>query len=94
MTVKVLAAGILVLVNAVTFLLYGIDKWKAAQNRWRISEAVLLGAALCGGAAGAYAGMYVFHHKTKKPKFYIGVPLIVMLWVVIAGMAVKYGYSV
>ena len=90
MTVNTLAVCIVIFMNAAAFLLYGIDKWKAVHDRWRISEAALLGIALCGGAAGAYAGMYTFHHKTKKPKFYIGVPLILVLWIVIAGIVIKY----
>lgn len=89
MTVKELAVYVLILINAAAFLLYGIDKRKAVHNQWRISEAALLGIALCGGAVGAYAGMRIFHHKTKKPKFYVGVPLMIVLWA-IAGMAVKY----
>lgn len=90
MTVKTLAVCIIIFINAAAFLLFGIDKWKAVHDRWRISEATLLGISLCGGAAGAYAGMHVFHHKTKKPKFYIGVPLMVILWIVAAGLVMKY----
>lgn len=90
MTVKELAACALILMNVAAFLLYGIDKRKAVHGQWRISEAMLLGIALCGGAVGAYAGMRIFHHKTKKLRFYVGVPLMIVLWAAIAGMAVKY----
>ena len=72
----------LCLMNMITFLLYGLDKQKARMNRWRIPEKVLLGFAVCGGSIGAYAGMKMFHHKTSKPKFYIGVPVIFILQVV------------
>ena len=68
--------AILVLVNAVTFFVYGIDKWKARHNRWRIPEAVLLGLAAAGGSIGAWLGMRVWHHKTMHKKFQVGVPLI------------------
>lgn len=89
--VRLFLGMILLLINTAAFVLYGIDKWKAVQNRWRISEAMLLGIALCGGPIGAYAGMKVFHHKTKKPKFYIGVPLMAAVWaVVISGILIKY----
>lgn len=69
----------LVTINAVTFLAYGLDKQKAKQNRWRIPEKVLLGLAALGGSVGAFVGMYAFHHKTKKLKFSVGVPVIFVL---------------
>ena len=47
----------LLAINAVTFLLYGIDKYKAKKNKWRISEATLLTMAAIGGSIGAWAGM-------------------------------------
>ncbi len=40
-------------INILTFLVYGIDKWKARKNRWRISEATLLILAIIGGSIGA-----------------------------------------
>lgn len=63
-------------VNVTAFLMYGIDKWNARKGLWRIPEKTLLGIAAVGGSVGAYAAMQMFRHKTKKPKFYIGVPLI------------------
>lgn len=67
-----------VVLNVVVFALYGIDKYKAIHKKWRIPETTLLGAAVI-GVLGALAGMYAFHHKTKKPKFYITVPVILVL---------------
>ncbi len=69
----------LFVINVITFLLYGLDKQKAKQNRWRIPEKVLLGAATLGGTIGALIGMRMFHHKTQKWKFKAGVPLIFVL---------------
>ena len=43
---------------------------------WRVPEKILFGAALLGGSAGAWAGMYVFHHKTRHWYFVVGIPLI------------------
>ena len=68
-----------VLVNLVTFFVYGVDKWKAKRDLWRIPEKILLGFALFGGSIGAFLGMHVFNHKTQKIKFSIGVPLIFVL---------------
>ena len=75
------------MINLAVLLLYGLDKWKAKNHRWRVSEAALMMAAGF-GVFGAYGGMHLFHHKTQKPKFYIGVPVIfvveLMLFVVFA----------
>ena len=63
------------MINLAVLLLYGLDNWKAKNHRWRVSEAALMMAAVF-GVFGAYGGMHLFHHKTQKPKFYIGVPVI------------------
>lgn len=61
----------------------GIDKWRAIHNRWRISEKSLFFVALIGGSIGMLAGMYLFHHKTKKYRFSIGIPAILALQLLI-----------
>lgn len=71
------------IINLIVLLLYGIDKWKAKHHKWRISEAALMMAAVF-GVFGAYGGMHLFHHKTQKPKFYIGVPVIFVAELVLA----------
>ena len=68
----------LLAVNITTFLLYGIDKYKAKKNRWRIPEATLLTVAAIGGSIGAWAGMRVWHHKTMHKKFKYGIPFIII----------------
>ena len=74
----------LIIINVVTFFVYGIDKRKARLNRWRIPESTLLLLAALGGSVGALLGMKVFRHKTKHKKFTIGVPLILVIQVAIA----------
>ena len=66
---------IYILLNLFVFFLYGIDKWKAIHHKWRISEAALLIAGVFGNF-GAAAGMLLFRHKIRKPKFYLGLPVI------------------
>ena len=68
----------LVAVNVVTFLVYGIDKFKAKRGKWRISEFTLLILAIIGGSIGVWLGMKVWHHKTMHKKFKYGLPLILM----------------
>ena len=69
----------LLAVNIATFLLYGIDKYKAKKSKWRISEATLLTMAAIGGSIGAWAGMRLWHHKTMHKKFKYGIPLIIIM---------------
>ena len=73
----------LLAVNILAFVLIGIDKQKACHNLWRIPEKTLLLSALIGGSAGAILGMQFFHHKTRKPKFAIGVPVILVVEIVV-----------
>ena len=71
-------------INLLTFFIFGIDKWKAMRNKWRVPEATLLMLAALGGSVGALLGMSVFHHKTKHKKFLIGVPLILLAQLALA----------
>lgn len=79
----------LIIVNIAAWIMYGLDKWKAKSGAWRIPERTLLLTALAGGSVGAIAGMLLFHHKTRKPKFIIGVPVMFAVHCVIVGVIVK-----
>ena len=68
-------------INIVSFFLYGIDKYKAKKNKWRISEATLLMIAVIGGSIGAWVGMRLWHHKTMHKKFKYGIPVIMNMQV-------------
>lgn len=74
----------LLAVNLLTFISYGIDKWKARRNRWRIPEATLLLLAALGGSIGALLAMKVFRHKTQHKKFRYGVPAILIVQLSVA----------
>jgi len=75
---------LLAAINAVTFIIYGIDKLKAKKGMWRTSEATLLLLAAAGGSIGAFLAMQIFRHKTKHKKFIYGIPLIIVLQVAAA----------
>ncbi len=77
-----------VLINLITFGAYGLDKYKAKAGSWRIPEKTLLLLTAVGGSMGALLGMKVFHHKTMHKKFYIGVPLILVLQLLLIGWIV------
>lgn len=74
----------LTVVNAVAFIMYGIDKYRARNGKWRIPEATLLMLVVVGGSVGAWLGMKVWHHKTRHRKFRYGVPAILLLQIVVA----------
>ncbi len=79
-----LLAGItvyLLVINLVIIALYGADKRRARKGSWRISERALLLLALLGGALGAFVGMRLFHHKTRKLAFRIIVPVLMVIQV-------------
>lgn len=69
--------------NVVTFLLYGLDKWKSKRAKWRIPEATLIWMAVLGGSVGALLGIRLWHHKTLHAKFRYGVPAILIAQVLI-----------
>ena len=83
----------LLIINALSFLLMLVDKWKAKKNRWRIRESTLLIVAALGGSVGSLLGMYIFRHKTLHLKFTLGIPLILagqcVLAVVVMALAAK-----
>ena len=72
-------AFFLIGINVLTFLLYGIDKWKARRGNWRIPEDTLIWLAIVGGSIGALLGMYLFRHKTQHRKFTLGIPVILLI---------------
>ena len=69
-----------IVINLLTFLLYGLDKYKAIRQEWRIPERALLLMAFMGGAFGALSAMRIFRHKTRKGRFKLMIPLFCLLW--------------
>jgi len=74
----------LLIINAAGFFSMLADKHKAKKNAWRIPERTLLLISILGGSAGSLLGMYTVRHKTKHPKFTLGVPLILAVQIVVA----------
>ena len=79
----------LIVINIVTFLVYGIDKWKAKQGSWRISEVSLLILAVIGGCIGALLGMKIWNHKTMHKKFKYGLPMILLAQIALIYLILK-----
>ena len=82
-------AGYLAVISIVTFLAYGIDKYRSVKGKWRISEKALMLLSFFGGAFGGFLAMKFFRHKTKHNYFwvvnYIGMALHIAIALVIAG---------
>lgn len=81
----------LLCINIIGFLAMGIDKLKAKKGWWRIPEGTLMTLCLLGGGIGTIAGMYTFRHKTKKMKFTIGMPTILIVEIIaVIYIIIKY----
>lgn len=74
----------LLVINLTTFLAMYIDKRKAKWGKWRTKESTLFTLVLLGGGIGGIAGMYIFRHKTKKTRFVIGFPAILIIEIICA----------
>ena len=69
----------LIFANLLSFLLMGLDKYKARKRLWRIKESTLFLTSVIGGSLGSLLGMFLFRHKTKHTKFLIGMPVILIV---------------
>jgi len=86
--VKVLLLYLLI-INALGFVLMLVDKYKAKKNLWRIRESTLMIVAALGGSVGSLLGMYACRHKTLHLKFYLGIPVILVIQIF---AAIIYAY--
>ena len=86
---EVMLTVYIIAISFITFACFGIDKWKAVNHKWRISEATLIGLCLIGGSAGGLTGMLFFCHKTKKPLFFAGIPVIFIIQIIVLAMLYK-----
>ncbi|MBQ2919559.1 MAG: DUF1294 domain-containing protein [Oscillospiraceae bacterium] len=73
----------LLLINAAGLVLMLADKIRARNGAWRISELTLMLTAALGGSVGVHMGMYLFRHKTRHPKFTLGVPAILTVQILL-----------
>ena len=87
-----LLAGWLILINIVTFVVFGLDKLLAKHPRFRqrVPEKNLLLLAVVGGSVGALLGMQIFRHKTLHRTFRVGVPAILAVQLLLAAAAALY----
>ncbi len=79
-----------IIINLIGFILMGIDKYKARKEIWRIKEFTLIFISFVGGSIGSLIGMVIFKHKIHKKKFYIGIPLIYILNLIVKHIIIYY----
>ena len=72
----------LLIINLISFIAMYIDKKRAKWGKWRIKESTLFMLALIGGSIGGIAGMYTFRHKTKKSRFVVGFPAVLIIQII------------
>ena len=80
----------LFILNFTALVFMASDKRRAKKGRWRIAEKTLMGLAIFGGSIGICLGMHLFHHKTQKPLFRFGIPVILFLQILAAVFVLYY----
>ena len=75
-----------IILNAITFVLFAWDKLCAIKNWWRVSEKTLLILSGMGGALGGIIGMIATHHKVRKKRFAVGIPLMIIIHIILIVM--------
>ncbi len=78
-TAQYVAIGWLALISIVAVVATVADKLRAKRGSWRVPEAALTVISLLGGSVAMLATMLVIRHKTKHPKFMVGIPVIIIL---------------
>lgn len=72
-----------IIINIISFIIFGIDKQRSIKKKYRISEAYLFLLSIIGGCFGTLFGMFYYHHKNRKLKFLICIPVICIAWILI-----------
>lgn len=83
MDVITLIAIYISVINLISFIAMGVDKYKAKKRAWRIPESTLFVLAIIGGSIGSIAGMHLFHHKTRHWYFLYGMPAILIIQIIL-----------
>ena len=79
MNTLTLLIGYLVLINGIAFLVMFIDKRRAKRHAFRVPESILFELAILFGSIGILLGMFAFRHKTRKLRFTLGIPVILLI---------------
>lgn len=80
----------LIIINLIAIVITAHDKLAAVHHRRRVSEKGLMLISALGGAPAMYLTMLVIRHKTRKPLFMIGIPVIFLLELAIVLLGAHY----
>ena len=73
----------LIVINFLSFVLFGLDKWFAKKKKNRIRNSTLIGLSVLGVSIGSLFGMYLFRHKTQTWYYVYGIPVIFIIQIII-----------
>ena len=68
-------------ISIISLVVTVVDKHRAVtgNSRNRIPERTLITLSMLGGSVAMLLTMYIIRHKTQKPKFMLGIPIIIAL---------------
>ena len=95
MTIRTILPAILIwlcLISAISVFVTVLDKKHAQKHQRRVPERTLLWLSALGGSAAMYLTMRRIHHKTKHPKFMVGIPVI--FFAEAAGIAALFFFGI
>lgn len=72
----------LFVINLISIAVTVYDKFCAVHGRWRVKESTLLLLSVLGGSAGMYITMQIIRHKTRRLKFMLGIPVILIIQII------------
>ena len=84
----------LVIINLFAVIVTVHDKNAAQKRRWRVREKMLLFLAALGGAPAMYLTMLTISHKTRKPLFMVGIPVVFLIEAAGCLLVLHYGCGI
>ena len=82
----------LTVISLISFIVTAWDKFCAKRDMWRVPEKTLLILSALGGSVAMYITMKTIRHKTKHPKFMVGIPVIIFLQAVAIAALIYFLY--
>lgn len=79
----------LIIINLISSIVTISDKLRAESHRWRVPEHTLLFFAVIGGSPAMLFTMLAVHHKTRRLKFMLGIPVIIIFQITLC-LILKY----
>lgn len=84
----------LAIVNLIAVIVTVHDKNAAIRSSRRVSERTLLLTAALGGGPAMYLTMLFISHKTRKRRFMLGIPLIILFETAAVLLVLRYGFGI